>query len=587
VHKPDLRTRFLTIVAQDPAIRSGNGKILTAEVSVPAEELAPGPRGYRVHVVDFDTSVHTFYKPRKYQSTRNGRYQDPYKNPSNGTILEDPRFHAQNAYAIIMRTLARFEFALGRRISWSFSGHQLKVSPHAFADANAFYSKQHEALVFGYFQGKKGTIFSSLSHDVIAHETTHALLDGLRERYIDPSSPDQGGFHEGFADIVALLSVFSIREVVTTLLDWGIQRRRDRSRPKSGHQGLINKKDVTLKALRKSALLGMAEEMGKELGQVRGRGALRQSVSLSPSLTYYMKEEEFTEPHRRGEILVAAMLNAFLEVWCKRLEQLRSVKVARHKGEEFLDRQRVADEGSEVADYLLTMAVRAIDYTPPVHLEFGDYLSALLTADHEIRPNDSKYGFREHLKASFAAYGIVPASPGEAGQWEPPDHKLSYERTHYENMSRDPDEVFRFAWENRKALRLYEDSYSRILSVRPCIRIGPDDGFPLRETVAECLQQVEVRASELAALRIPKPARMPGNAWVRLQGGLTLIFNEYGHLKFSIRNRIDDPKRQGKRLRYLWDSGYFTDRQFAQSQGFHAMHRLRALGTSMRTQEEW
>ena len=35
-----------------------------------------------------------------------------------------------------MRTLAHFEKALGRRVSWSFGGHQLKVAPHAFAEAN-------------------------------------------------------------------------------------------------------------------------------------------------------------------------------------------------------------------------------------------------------------------------------------------------------------------------------------------------------------------------------------------------------------------------------------------------------------------
>src|SRR5262249_8804805 len=135
-------------------------------------------------------------------------------------ILGDPHFHAQNVYAIIMRTLARFEFALGRRASWGFGQHQLKVAPHAFADANAFYSEADEALGFGYFPGRDGNIvFSCLAHDVVVHETTHALVDGLRERFTDPSSPDQAAFHEGFADIVAILSVFSLPDVVRKLMD--------------------------------------------------------------------------------------------------------------------------------------------------------------------------------------------------------------------------------------------------------------------------------------------------------------------------------------------------------------------------------
>ena len=38
---------------------------------------------------------------------------------------------------------AQFERALGRRLSWSFGGHQIKVAPHAFAEANAFYSPEN------------------------------------------------------------------------------------------------------------------------------------------------------------------------------------------------------------------------------------------------------------------------------------------------------------------------------------------------------------------------------------------------------------------------------------------------------------
>src|SRR4029079_19551343 len=149
------------------------------------------------------------------------------------TLLNEPHFHQQNVYAIVMKTLARFEFALGRRLSWGFPGHQINVAPHAFADANAFYSKRDQALVFGYFVGLSGEIvYSCLSHDVVAHETTHALLDGLRSRYTDPSSPEQAGFHEGFADVVALLSIFSLSDVVRPALDYKAAQAGDLWNPR-------------------------------------------------------------------------------------------------------------------------------------------------------------------------------------------------------------------------------------------------------------------------------------------------------------------------------------------------------------------
>jgi len=186
-----MRSRRLTIIAQDPSVRSKRG-ILRALVEIPDESLAPGPRGYRAQVIDFDAPANKLYRPLRIGD------RDPYATASDRRLISDPGFHAQNVYAIVMRTLARFEFALGRRVGWSFRGHQLRIVPHAFANANAYYSKRDRALLFGYFSGASGdTVFTCLSHDVVAHETAHALLDGLRERYTDPSSPDQAAFHEG------------------------------------------------------------------------------------------------------------------------------------------------------------------------------------------------------------------------------------------------------------------------------------------------------------------------------------------------------------------------------------------------------
>jgi hypothetical protein len=536
--------------------------------------------------VDYDASTDTLYEPCNYQITPGGGVKDPFINASDDQLLKDPRFHAQNVYTIVMRVLARFEAALGRRVSWSFDGHQIKIVPHAFADSNAFYSKEDEALLFGYFRGSRGnTILSSLSHDVVAHETTHALLDGLRARYTNPSSSDQAAFHEGFSDLVALLSVFALPGVVKVLLDlkWdgkdGLTSARGSERVAERH--------LTVPALRESSLLGLAEEMGQEMLQVRGR-ALRRSVLLKPSAAYYHKDPECCAPHKRGEILVAAVMNAFVTVWAARVKELR------RNAQWAVDRDRVAEEGASAADTLLTMCIRALDYCPPVHLVFGDFLSAVLTADHEIRPADAKYRFRQHLRQSFASYGIAPASPRtetEPGLWMPPMLRrkratLSHSRSHFEPLQRDPDEMFRFVWENRKTLGLAEDVYTRVESVRPCLRVS-DDGFILRETVAEYVQVLRLQARDLHSFRgIKRPKGLPPDTGVTLYGGGVLILDEFGQVKFHIHNRIDNRQRQSQRLQELFDHGYFSDGAHFH-QRFSLMHRMRAMNAVPPHQEGW
>ena len=568
----DTRTRRLTIVAQDPSIVR-HDRILTATIAVPAEALAAGPWGHRVQIIDYDASTDTLFKPlppKAHGST--GRFVDPYARATDRTILGDPNFHAQNVYAIVMSTLARFEFALGRRVSWGFGSHQLKVAPHAFADANAFYSENDEALVFGYFPAADGTlVFSCLAHDVVAHETTHALLDGLRTRFTDPSSPDQAAFHEGYADVVAILSVFALPDIVEVLIDFA----QERSGVKANRQ-VIARRHVDHEALRESIIFGLARQMGSALSGVPGR-PLRESLDLSRSPKHYLEEEEFLEPHRRGEILVAAVLNAFVAIWSHRLGTLGDV-VPGH-----LDRRRVVEEGAAAADRLLTMLIRALDYTPPVRIEFGDFLSAALTADAELQADDSRYHLRQHLRENFKLFGIKPASRGtvqEPGTWRPATGlQLSFNRTHFESLTRDPDEVFWFIWENRRALQVFDGAYGRVLSVRPCLRIAPD-GFALRETVAEFYQVIKITAAELPKFDLHAPDGMPRSTVVSLYGGNALVFDEYGQLKFNIHNNIRDTGRQQRRLDYLWKYGFFSSER-AGTNPFAEMHLRRAMDATM------
>lgn len=614
--------RYMTIIAQDPSVTQ-NGRILTARVAVPAENLIAGPMGYRLHVVDYDSTRQYFYGTHVLPAA----YEDEPKEWRRGgpAIVRDFRFHAQNVYALVMKTLARFEFALGRRLGWSFDNHQLKIAPHGMFDANAFYSPVEEGLVFGYFKGLSGkSVFTALSHDVVVHETTHALLDALRERYLMPSNPDQAAFHEGFADVIALLSVFALPEVVGHLLA--------PRRGKRGGAGTIARNQIEPEALQQSALFGLADQMGKELDGLRG-GALRRSAELEANPNI-LDDPEFSEAHRRGEVFVAAVMKAFIAAWSKRIKETGV------DGQKVFPLASVIEEGADVADALATLWIRALDYMPPVHLTFQDALTAALTSDTQVRRDDERFKLRHYLKEQFSEYGIKPVAAKKgtpAGCWDTAPKNLQYDRVRFESMRSDKDEIFRFLWENRDDLELQTDAYARVLSVRPCLRTGVD-GFVLRETVAEYYQVARLTPSELAERKIPPPraflthlrnvkaerdakaakrAKATAVALARAEldadaddndallfgggiedndafvtavyGGGVLIFDEYGRLKYHIHNNVFG-RQQKNRLKYLWEAGLLTAR--VESAGYRAarlstLHRMRAIDARKFPSEGW
>lgn len=562
----DVPVRPWTILAQDPLATGRGGSALTTTVMVPAERLERGPKGHRVHVVDYDASTDILYQPR-----RGDIESDPYVDVSDlERLLRDPHFHQQNVYAISMATLCAFESALGRPVAWGFEdpSHQLKVAPHAFADANAYYSRQSESLNFGYFMGpRKKLIFTCLSHDIVVHEATHAILDGLRPMYIRPSSPDQGGFHEGFSDIVALLSVFRSEEVIARLVA-----------PMGGRRHSVDLSEISERQLTETSLFKLAEEMGKGIDGMPAQ-ALRHSVKIRPNTDHYASAQ-FEEEHDRGELLVAIVLQGFIKMWLARLLALREA------GMSLCSIPMLAREGARAAKHLLRILIRAIDYLPPVNLLYPDYLSALLTADLQLYPEDDELSYRKILRDSFEAFGVSPASRSRYdGVWEPPKaSEFTLVGTHFERMQRDPTEVFRFIWENKAALEIERNAFTRVISVRPVVRVS-NDGAVLRETVVEYLQQLNVFGNELSALGIRRPASLPGNRMVTLYGGGTLIFSEYGLLKFHIGSSVRSEK-QSERLQSLADRGYFA-RSGSHRLGMAGLHLDRSLRPARQPMEEW
>jgi len=544
----------VTVVAQDPCVLDADGKILTATVRVPADALEPGPRGHRFHVVSYDASTRCYLPPEEFREAaaldpaappdpfRRWRFDEHrFKEPDDATIRTDPVYHALNAYAVAARTLATFESALGRRVPWGYNDHRLFIVPHAFADANAYYSDDDEALFFGYFDDAAGErVYTCLSHDIVAHETAHAILDGLRRRYEEPGLPDQAAFHEAFADIVALLSVFSIEEVVAKLL--GV----------ADAQGCIPKTAVAPEQLAQSPLFKLAEQLG---GGARGGqgGGLRRSVALLASGAWRTRPS-FEAPHRRGEVLVAAVMQTLLRIWSARVDRLAH--------DQKITLLQATEEGAKSATHLLTMMIRAIDYCPPVEIAFEDFLDGVLVADAEVAPDDDHH-YRIALEDAFRSFDIQqPATIARNLRRAAPPP--IYHGLNATALRTDGDEVFRFIWQNADLLDVRPRYYTFVDRVTPTRRVGPD-GFVINETVAVYIQSVDGTAAELEALSRADPGlgaetftRPPGldpEARVQLWGGGTLIFDQFGQAKYHQFKALHDWKRQRERLAYLVRNG--------------------------------
>jgi len=561
----------LTVLAQDPSIIDPTAtdperRMLRATVRVPASALRPGPRGPRFHVVDYDPGTREMHAPVELLAD-DRTVRDRFADAPDGALLADRAFHAQNTYAIAAHTLATFESSLGRRVPWAFGSHQLYLIPHAMSEPNAFYADRDQALLFGDYQvdGRPGS--TCLSHDIVAHEATHAILDGLRNRFDVPGLPDQAAFHEAFADIVALLSVFSLPAVVDRLLAADADRTLEAS-------------DVSRESLRSLALVTIGEELGDVIHRERG-GGLRASASLAPTEAWKdLDSRAWLEPHRRGEILVAATMGSLIDMWLHRLEGLEQA------GQ--LDRARAAEEGAKAAAHLLGMMIRAIDYCPPVDFEYADFLDALLLADVETVPDD-RHGYRDTAIERFGDFGIRPRA------WPPervmvPLDDFNYRDFNYVALRSETEEVFRYIWQNAEVLDIDTSFYLKVEDVLPTARVGPD-GFFVVESVADYVQQLETTMGELRAIAPAAFAAVAGiddEVPVKVWGGGTIVFDQFARVKYHLCKRLDDWDRQALRLTYLVRQGMRTRDGYGFSLGLPAGMRFAiAHRPAVRATEGW
>jgi hypothetical protein len=566
--------RPLKVYAFDPTRGRALGNFMT--VATRYEPLLPGPVGKHLAVIDYDATNKRYYYPVDLEDPavliRGGL--DPSE--------ADPQFHQQMAYAVASETIRRFERALGRTIRWSFARwgragdakrDQLRIHPHAIQEANAYYSRDLRALVFGYFPASTSdpgvnlpghTIFTCLSHDIIAHETTHALVDSQRDFFMEPTSPDAPAFHEAFADIVALFQHFSFMEAVlemTKLTGGRIYRLNVAPIASAGKEQQTIQPELSTT----NPLVELAKQFGDAMGM---RAALRSALGTPPSSDAISK---LFEPHARGSILVAAVFDAFFTIYVERTRDL--FRIARARGLESEGNElppdlaaRLAKEAIKTAEHFLNICIRALDYCPPIDIRFGDFLRAMITADMDLVPED-EHGYRRALIDAFRSRGIFPENAFSCSEdsvvWAPPEifqgralprcDGLTFdvfdqgETTHRERQAHNGRLLHRFAEDNAKALELSTEPGVKIQArtFHEVHRVGPDGELEF-DMVAELTQHRVVDVD---------PSKKDAGEFT-FRGGTTLIIGQDGSVRYAIQKSLGETRQDPRNERLARQRAY-------------------------------
>jgi hypothetical protein len=377
---------LVPMMIQDPIVAQAKDMARLTEGYVVQDEdfFLDGPVTGRVAVLDLDSETGELHPGAGFVPPKPGRKRGEY-------ALEDPDdvqardFARVSVFATVLRTLAMFEKVdtLGREIGWGFDGPQLLVIPRAGEWANAFYERESRSLQFFSFQGAGTTIHTSLSRDIVGHETGHAILDGIAPALYHSITPQSLALHEAIADMTALFLAFESRDLVDAVL-----------RQTGG-------------SIRNStAFNSIAEQFGQALDPQGRSHSLRNLLNrktLDPNDTSYGDDNRPNrvsrdEPHALSEVLSGALY----EVVVRLHEDLTQRFSAERPDVVAASGKALAIGGTR----LRRMFLRALEYLPPGEVSFADYGRAIVAADQASHPDDLRE--REWLREEFVRRHMAP-----------------------------------------------------------------------------------------------------------------------------------------------------------------------------------
>ncbi len=414
-------------------------------------------------------------------------------------MTRNRKFRQVNPWAIVSRLLALLESdrVFCRRIPWAFDGGRLQIRPHdtkqSRDDLNAWYDKNSKAIRFGYVVGENGQgVYTCLSHDVIAHEFGHAVLDGLKPYYEHPATPDQDAFHEFFGDFLAMFSLLTMDDVI--------------------RQSLKGKKSL-------KQALGYITDLMEELGATPDhRRTYTRRVRTKISLKDLKKRATWRcmsypgtyEIYDGARMLSYTALQIFSGIFRKLKHREDRVK-ALH----------------DTAAYTSKMLLRAVDYCPPVGLTYEDYALAVIRSDEVAHPKDEN-GFRATVRQVFKRQGIRLAKRRAVSG-------RSFRAWNIDDITSSNADAYAFIDQNRSALQIPDDANVKVAHVYQARKPAPDgaDGAR-REAVVEFVWNKEVDTQQykdkwrIEKSRAASAATVLKTKSVTMWCGGTIVMDEAG-----------------------------------------------------------
>ena len=399
------------VLIKDPEVSRYKDLPLVEDFVVEQEELfLDGPVSRRLAILDFDADAGGLRAGARFVPPGPGASGFGRYDVASRAELAADDFIQASTFGGVLKTLYLFEEpdTLGRAVRWAFDGSQLLVVPRAGEWGNAFYERESRSLQLFYVKpDSRHTIYACHSMDILAHETAHAVLDGIAPDLYDSLLPESLALHEAVADLTTLLMAFSSRKLAEHVLE---QTGGSITTP--------------------NAFTEIAEQFGAAIHP--GQEGLR---NLFNDRT--MKNVDTSEPHALSEVLSGALYRVMVRIH----EELKTESANKSMGKSslivpaevarwqqtapeseatFQARRKLAGANKATTKSAAAMralwiaaqrfkrtVLRALDYLPPGEATFADYGRAIIASDQASHPDSGQQ--REWLKAEFVKRGIVSA----------------------------------------------------------------------------------------------------------------------------------------------------------------------------------